>query len=64
MAQNNKNKKNTQQGEMTVREAGHKGGETTSEKYGPSFYEEIGRKGGNKVRDLIEKGKQSDKRNK
>ena len=31
---------------MTVREAGHKGGETTKERYGEGFYEEIGRKGG------------------
>ena len=27
------------------------------DKYGPSFYEEIGRKGGQKVRELIEQGK-------
>ena len=32
--------------EMTVSEAGRKGGETTSKKYGPEFYEEIGRRGG------------------
>lgn len=31
---------------MTVGEAGHKGGETTSKKYGHEFYEEIGHKGG------------------
>ncbi len=35
--------------EMTVSEAGRKGGETTSKKYGPEFYEEIGRKGGEAV---------------
>ncbi|MEK9156404.1 MAG: KGG domain-containing protein [Patescibacteria group bacterium] len=34
------------EGEMTVREAGHKGGETTSETHGHEFYEEIGHKGG------------------
>ena len=33
-------------GAMTVREAGHKGGETTRERYGEGFYEQIGRKGG------------------
>lgn len=44
-------KKNVPGGEMTVREAGRKGGETTSERYGHEFYEEIGRKGGQKVRD-------------
>ena len=31
---------------MTVREAGRKGGETTSKKHGRGFYESIGRKGG------------------
>jgi len=48
-------------GEMTVREAGHlggeKGGERTAETHGHQFYEEIGHKGGQKVRELIEKGK-------
>ena len=39
------------QGEMSVREAGRKGGETTAERHGHEFYEEIGRKGGEKVRD-------------
>jgi general stress protein YciG len=33
-------------GAMTVREAGQKGGETTRQRYGEGFYEEIGRKGG------------------
>ena len=32
--------------EMTVQEAGRKGGLVTSRKYGSEFYEEIGRKGG------------------
>jgi len=57
-------------GNMTVREAGHKGGElggkkggeTTLERYGPQFYEEIGKKGGQKVRELIEEGKKARKR--
>jgi uncharacterized protein len=43
-------------GAMTVREAGHKGGETTRQRYG-EVYEEIGRKGGQKVRELINRGK-------
>lgn len=51
-------------GDMTVREAGHKGGEkggeTTKERYGPEFYSEIGHKGGQKVHDLIEKGKEAE----
>ena len=33
-------------GNMTVREAGSKGGSTTSERYGHEFYEGIGKKGG------------------
>ncbi|HEV3157651.1 MAG TPA: hypothetical protein VGZ00_09935 [Candidatus Baltobacteraceae bacterium] len=33
-------------GEMSVREAGKKGGVTVRDRYGPRFYEEIGRKGG------------------
>ncbi|NLC55856.1 MAG: Em GEA1 (EM1) [Armatimonadetes bacterium] len=50
--------------EMTVREAGRKGGETTAERYGHEFYEEIGKKGGERggprVRELIEKGKKQE----
>ena len=45
--------------EMTVREAGHKGGSTTKQRYGEGFYEEIGRKGGHKVRELINRGKEA-----
>jgi general stress protein YciG len=41
MAQRDEEKK-----DMTVREAGHKGGERTAETHGHEFYEEIGRKGG------------------
>ena len=52
-----------QKGKMTVREAGRKGGEkgggTTARKYGHGFYEEIGRKGGQKVKRLIEEGKKA-----
>jgi len=43
--------------EMTVREAGRKGGETTKRRYGPRFYEEIGKKGGQKVKRMIEESK-------
>ncbi len=50
-------------GNMTVREAGkkggEKGGEITAKKYGHGFYEEIGHKGGQKVKKLIEEGKKS-----
>jgi len=47
-------------GQMTVQEAGKKGGQTTSREHGPEFYHDIGTKGGHRVRDLIEKGKESE----
>ncbi len=47
-------------GEMTVAEAGHKGGEKTAETHGREFYEEIGHKGGQRVKELIEEGKQAE----
>lgn len=37
--------------EMSVREAGKKGGDTVRDRYGSGFYEEIGRKGGRATRD-------------
>ena len=37
--------------EMSVREAGKKGGDTVRDRYGSAFYEEIGRKGGKATRD-------------
>ncbi len=45
-------------GKMTVAEAGRMGGEKTSETHGPEFYSEIGSKGGQKVRKLVEEGKE------
>jgi uncharacterized protein len=42
---------------MTVSEAGRKGGIAVRDERGHAFYEEIGRKGGQKVRELIQKGK-------
>ncbi len=48
-------------GEISVREAGRRGGTTTKERHGPEFYREIGHKGGQKVRELIERGKSSEK---
>ena len=55
-------------GEMTVGEAGRlggqKGGEKVKEKYGPGFYSKIGRKGGQRVRELIMEGEQAEKRKK
>jgi uncharacterized protein len=35
---------------MSVREAGHKGGEVVKQKYGSEFYKTIGRKGGEATR--------------
>jgi hypothetical protein len=57
-------------GGMTVKEAGHKGGEKTAKTHGHEFYEEIGHKGGEKggekggqkVKELIEKGKEAERR--
>jgi len=36
--------------EMTVSEAGRRGGEATKRRHGPEFYEQIGRKGGETVK--------------
>ena len=49
-------------GQMSVEEAGRlggqKGGRRTAETHGRSFYEDIGHKGGQKVRRLIQEGKE------
>lgn len=45
-------------GKMTVEEAGRMGGEKTAETHGEEFYSEIGHKGGQKVKKLIEEGKE------
>ncbi|HET8570788.1 MAG TPA: hypothetical protein VFN14_02780 [Candidatus Limnocylindria bacterium] len=39
----------TDNGGMSVREAGRKGGKTTRQRYGAEFYQEIGQKGGKTV---------------
>jgi hypothetical protein len=53
-------------GSMTVEEAGRKGGEKVAAERGHEFYEEIGHKGGTKggqrVRELIEKGKAAEQK--
>lgn len=59
MAQTKQKSGTSKAGGMTVREAGRKGGEVTAQRHGPQFYEEIGRKGGQKVKQLIEQGKRS-----
>lgn len=43
--------------EITTKEAGAKGGNITSKRYGPEFYQAIGRKGGQTIKKLIKKGK-------
>lgn len=53
--------------EMTVKEADRKGGEKVARTHGHEFYEDIGHKGGEKggkrVRELIEEGKEAEKKN-
>ncbi len=46
-------------GTMTVQEAGRKGGMKTAQTHGKDFYTEIGHKGGQKVKELIEEGKKA-----
>lgn len=50
---------------MTVQEAGEKGGSiggnTTFKKYGRGFYHDIGTKGGQRVRELVNEGKEAEK---
>lgn len=53
---------NEEKGEMSVREAGQKGGsiggKRTAETHGHEFYQEIGSKGGQKVKRLVEEGQE------
>jgi general stress protein YciG len=52
-------------GQMSVEEAGRKGGlkggRKTAETHGHKFYEKIGRKGGQRVKRLIQEGKAREK---
>lgn len=48
-----------EKGKMTVQEAGKKGGMKTAQTHGRDFYEEIGHKGGQRVKELIEEGKKA-----
>jgi general stress protein YciG len=43
---------------LTVREAGRRGGTTTARRRGPEFYREIGRKGGQRMRELLARGRE------
>jgi general stress protein YciG len=47
-------------GDLTVSEAGRRGGETTSQRYGQAFYQRVGKMGGQRVKELIEAGKKAE----
>jgi general stress protein YciG len=59
MAEEKRSSKKDAKGAMTVQEAGRKGGMKTAQTHGKDFYEEIGHKGGQRVKELIEEGKKS-----
>ncbi|MFZ3148472.1 MAG: Em GEA1 (EM1) [Methanothrix sp.] len=59
MAEDKRSSKKEAKGTMTVQEAGRKGGMKTAQTHGKDFYEEIGHKGGQKVKELIEEGKKA-----
>lgn len=56
-----KTSKKESKGSMTVQEAGRRGGTKTAQTHGKKFYEAIGHKGGQKVKEMIEAGKKAKK---
>ncbi len=47
-----------EKGEITCKDAGRRGGEKTSERHGPEFYERIGRMGGQRTGQLVKRGRE------
>lgn len=54
-----KSSKGSEKRPMTVAEAGRRGGRRTAETHGREFYESIGHKGGQTVKELIKAGKKA-----
>jgi uncharacterized protein len=59
MTEDKRSSKKDVKGTMTVQDAGRKGGMKTAQTHGKDFYEEIGHKGGQRVKELIEEGKKA-----
>lgn len=51
---------NDEQRPPTMREIGKRGGETTRERHGHEHYVNAGRKGGQRVKEMLEKAKQAE----
>lgn len=59
MAEERRRSERESKGSMTVQEAGRRGGQRTAQTHGKEFYEAIGHKGGQRVKELIEEGKKA-----